>query len=106
MTMKHDLFQSTVAAKSSLSSTVGIDNPRGFSTRTVFVASESSKRDTARAQYCGRADLARPATFRHQITDSVAVSITLEPEAKRWNFISATIFCNLVKLDAIKIIDN
>jgi hypothetical protein len=36
----------------------------------------------------------------------MADSITLEPEAKRWNFISATIFSNLVKLDAIKIIDN
>jgi hypothetical protein len=53
-----------------------------------------------------RAGLVRTATSRHQITDSMADSITLEPEAKRWNFISATIFSNLVKLDAIKIIDN
>ena len=54
------------------------------------------------------ANLVRAATSRYQITNSEADTTTLEPEAKRWNFISATIFSNLVKLlpDAIKIIDN
>ena len=54
------------------------------------------------------ANLVRAATSRYQITNSEADTTTLEPEAKTWNFISATIFSNLVKLlpDAIKIIDN
>jgi hypothetical protein len=57
---------------------------------------------------CRTASLVRTATSWYEITNSVADTTTLEPEAKRWNFISATIFSNLVKLlpDAIKIIDN